>query len=365
MAGFFRSKTFIIMLLSLVRRIFLLFVALVISACSSSSGESSTSSAIVGLTLSADGNTLYLANTDKHVIQALNLTTLTVSTYAGAADSAGTANGASTAARFYGPYSMVNVAGSLFVADTYNQGIREIDSSQAVTTLAGKLGYFGDTDDTGVDALFNYPKGITAVGTDLYVADTSNYLIRKVTAAGVVTSFAGSSGSAGYVDGTSGVKFGAPFAVAANATYIFVSDSANNSIRSIKISDGTVATVAGSTSGTSGSTDSTGTSARFKKPAGIVSDGTDILYVADSGNHAIRKIDLSTTPATITTIAGTSDPDNYGFDNGTGAAAKFNTPIGLALDTANGILYVSDQNYTKVRKIVLSTGAVTTLNATF
>jgi hypothetical protein len=353
------------MLLPLIRRSILVVVALAISACSSSSGDGgSTGSTILGMALSANDNTLYVANADKQVVQALNLTTLAVTTYAGAAGMAGSVNGAGTVARFYEPYALVNVGGSLFVADTYNQGIRKIDASQAVTTLAGKLGYVGATDDTGVAALFNFPKGITAVGTDVYVADTSNYLIRKVDALGVVTTFAGSSGSSGYVDGTSGVKFGAPFAVAADATYVYVSDSANNSIRSVKISDGTVATVAGSTSGVSGTTDAAGTAARFNTPAGIVSDGVNTLYVADSGNNTIRQIDVSTTPATVTTIAGLSG--TAGSSDGTGtASAKFNTPVGLALNAAGTILYVSDQNYTKVRKIVLSTGAVTTLNASF
>jgi hypothetical protein len=340
------------MLLSLFRRCLVVVVALAIFACSSNSGGNTASSAITGLALSADGSTLYIANTGKSVIQSLNLTTLTVSTYA-------------SSGSFNSPYALANIAGSLFVADTNNQSIRKIDVAQAVTTLAGSPNYYGATDGTGSAAIFNFPKGITAVGTDLYVADTSNYLIRKVTAAGVVTAFAGSSQSSGYVDGSSGVKFGAPFAVAANSSYVFVSDSANNSIRSVKMSDGTVATVAGSTSSAAGTTDATGTDARFNNPAGIVSDGANTLYVADANNHAIRKIDLSTTPATVTTIAGTAGTANYGSADGTGAAAKFNTPLGLALDATNGILYVSDQNYTKVRKVVLSTGAVTTLSATF
>ena len=358
-------RGFLFFMLHLFSRSSFLVVALIVSACGSNGSGSSSNSAILGLTLSTDGNTLYVANAYKQVIQSLNLNTLAVSTYVGGADSSGTANGTGTAARFNQPYQMVNIAGELFVVDTYNHGVRKIDTSQTVFTLAGSLGTLGDTDGTGTVARFSYPKGITNVNTDLYVADTDNFLIRKVTSAGVVTAFAGSTGSDGYVDGTSGVKFGCPVAVAANSTYVYVSDSCNNSIRSVKISDGTVTTVAGSTSGTSGTTDSTGSMARFFKPAGIVSYGANTLYVADANNHAIRKIDLSTTPATVTTIAGTAGTANYGSADGTGAAAKFNTPLGLALDATNGILYVSDQNYTKVRKVVLSTGAVTTLSATF
>lgn len=352
-------------MLTFAHRITLFLTALVLTACGSSTSGTNTSSAILGMTLSADGNTLYLANADKQVIQSLNLSTLAVSTYAGGVNTAGTTNGSGTAARFYEPFSLVNHGGTLFVADTYNHGIRQIDATQAVTTLAGTLGTVGATDGTGTAALFNYPKGITSNGTSVFVADTSNYLIRTVNpTTGAVSNPIGTSGQSGYVDGIgAGVKFGNPFGVAATATYVYVTDSTNNSIRSIKISDGTVATIAGSTAGTTGSTDTAtgpGTQARFNTPAGIVTDGTNI-YVADSNNHTIRKIVIAT--GVISTVAGTTG--TAGSDNGTGTAAKFNTPIGLALDTANGILYVSDQNYTKVRKIVLSTGAVTTLNASF
>ena len=349
----------------IVRRFFLFVTALAISACGSSGSGGSTNSAILGLALSTDGNTLYVANADKHVIQSLNLATLAVSTYAGVANKSGTTNATGTSARFYEPFSLVNVGGTLFVADTFNHGIRQIDATQAVTALAGKLGTAGATDDTGAAALFNYPKGITNVGTDLYVADTDNFLIRKVTSGGAVTTFAGTSGQSGYVDGASnaGVKFGAPFAVAATATNIYVSDSDNNSIRSILIADKSVSTLAGSTSGVSGTTDATGTSARFNAPAGIVTDGTN-LYVADSNNHTIRKIVIAT--GVVSTIAGTAGTSgSTDAPTGPGTAAKFNTPIGLALDTTRNFLYVSDQRYTKIRKIDLTSGAVTTLNASF
>ena len=357
------------MILNAVRCLIFVIVALAISACGSSGGGGGGGSSILGLTLSTDGNTLYLANADKHVIQSVNLATLAVSTYAGGANASGTANGTGTAARFYEPFALVNVGGTLFVADTFNHGIRQIDATQAVTTLAGKLATAGATDDTGTAALFNYPKGIASVGGDIYVADTSNFLVRKVTSGGAVTTFAGTNGQSGYVDGASnaGVRFGAPFAVAATATNIYVADSANNSIRSILIADKSVSTLAGSTSGVSGTTDSStpgqGTSARFNTPAGIVTDGTN-LYVADSDNHTIRKIVIAT--GVVSTIAGTAGTSgSTDAPTGPGTAAKFNTPIGLALDAANGILYVSDQRYTKIRKIVLANGAVTMLNASF
>jgi hypothetical protein len=289
-----------------------------------------------------------------------------VATYAGGAGLAGTVNGAATVARFYEPFALVNLPAAgqdvFYIADTYNQGIRKIDAAGAVTTLAGNLGTSGANDATGTSALFNFPKGIATDGTHLYVADTYNHLIRKVTTAGVATTLAGTSATSGYLDGASNTKFYAPFSLAATTTYVYVSDTGNNSIRSVKISDSTVATVAGSTSGVSGTTDAAGTAARFNVPAAIVSNGATILYVADAGSHTIRKIDLADSNR-VTTIAGTAG--SSGSTDATGSAARFNNPIGLALDTANGFLYVSDQNYTKVRKIVLTTGAVSTVNASY
>jgi hypothetical protein len=186
---------------------------------------------------------------------------------------------------------------------------------------------------------------------------------------GAVSIPIGTSGQSGYVDGSgASVKFGNPFAVAATSTVVYVSNPGNNSIRSVQLTGGgagTVDTLAGSTSGTSGTTDNAtagqGTSARFSTPAGIATDGTNI-YVADSGNHTIRMIEISTGKvSTIAGLAGTS-----GNTDGTGSSARFNTPIGLALNAAGTVLYVSDQNYSKVRKIVLGAAPITLagINAT-
>ena len=356
---------------SLFRSLALTLFVTTLAGCGGGGGGSTppVSSAILGLALGYDENQLYIANVNSHIIQKLNLTTLAVTTFAGSPGVAGTATGTGTDARFYAPFGLVNVPdGSnndvLYVADTYNQTVRKITSAKVVSNLAGTMGGVGDNDATGSSASFAYPKGIAFDGTSLYTADNYSQLIRTVTTAGVVTTLAGSSFDSGYVDGATnaGIKFRNPFGLAATSTYVYVTDAGNNSVRSIKLSDKSVSTLAGSTSGSSGSTDATGTAARFNNPAGIATDGTN-LYVTDADSHTIRKIVISS--GVVTTIAGTAG--SSGSTDGQGSTARFNVPIALAINRAGTLLYVSDQLYTKVRKIDLTTSpvTVTTLNATF
>jgi len=158
----------------------------------------------------------------------------------------------------------------------------------AVTTLAG-TGSSGSADNsTGTSASFNGPRGITTDGTNLYVADSDNHLIRKIViSTGVVTTLAG-TGSNGSANGTgTSASFNYPNGIATDGTNLYVIDTNNHRIRKIVISTGVVTTLAGSSSG---STDATGTSASFNYPIGITTDGTN-LYVSDQSNHRIRKIE--------------------------------------------------------------------------
>lgn len=260
------------------------------------------------------------------------------------------------------------MGGDLYVADTGNSGIRKLTTAGVISNLAGNLGTTGSADATGSSASFYYPKGIANDGTYLYVADTHNHTVRRVTTAGVVTTIAGYAGSSGTSNGTgTAVRFNLPYAVAVNPACIvagtcdlYVADDGNHAVR-IVTTGGVVTTLAG-TIGTSGSANGTGTAATFNSPAGIATDGTNV-YVADSGNNTIRRIVIST--GVVTTIAGTAG--TAGSTDGAGASALFNVPTGLTLNATGTILHVSDQNYTKVRKIDLITtpATVTTLNATF
>ncbi|HEY9899839.1 MAG TPA: NHL repeat-containing protein [Pantanalinema sp.] len=288
----------------------------------------------------------------------------TTTTLAGTAGTSGTTDDTGTAARFNNPCGVTaDGSGNLYVADSNNHTIRKIVlSTGEVTTLAGTAGVNGSTDGTGTAATFSSPRGLAADGTgNLYVADSNNQTIRKIVlSSGVVTTLAGAAGSAGSTNGTgSAARFFNPLGLAADGTgNLYVADSTNSSIRKIVLSTGVVTTLAG-TLGSYGSTDGTGTAATFKNPAAVTADGSGTLYVADTYNHTIRKIVIST--GVVTTLAGTAG--SSGSTNGTGTAAKFNSPKGLALD-GTGNLFVTDLASHTLRKIVISTGAVTTLAGT-
>jgi len=347
----------------LIKTLSLLALSAILVACGGGGGGTSTpASAIIGLTLDnpATPTKLYVANADNQTIQAVDLTSNAVTTLAGLAGNAGSTNGTGNAARFYEPFAVTSLGGDLYVADTDNYVIRKVTTAGVTTTLAGTAGTAGTTDGTGTAALFSVAKGITGAGNYLYVLDTYNQTVRKIDiTSGVVTTIAGYAGTQGSADNASGssARFNYPFGIAVDASNnLYITDTLNQTIRVIS-SAGAVTTLAG-TVGTSGFKDDTGTSAKFNNPAGIATDGTN-LFVADSSNHVIRKVVISS--GVVTTFAGTVG--TAGSTDGTGTAAKFNTPTGLTMDNA-GNLYVSDQWYSKVRKIT-SGGVVTTLSATF
>jgi len=276
-----------------------------------------------------------------------------VTTVAGSTQ--GYADGTGPAAQFYSPHGVaVDTAGNLYVADTDNHRIRQIViATGVVTTLAGS-GAAAFVDGTGTTAQFNYPIDV-AVDTagNLYVADTGNQRIRKiVVATGVVTTLAG-DGTYGYADGTgTAAQFRSPYGVAVDtAGNLYVADTGNQRIRKIVVATGAVTTVAGSTQGYA---DGTGTAAQFRSPYGVAVDTAGNLYVADSANSRICKIVVAT--GVVTTLAGSTQ----GYADGTGTAARFDWPQGVAVDTA-GNLYVADTYSPRIRKIVVATGVVTTL----
>jgi hypothetical protein len=324
---------------------------------------------------------LYVTDYGLNVVEVASALTgtATLSVVAGSSGTSGATNGNGTAASFNGLEGVVvDSSGNLFVADSNNDGIREVTtpaSTASVTTFAGTLGTTGTTDATGTSALFNTPRGMAIDSSNnIFVADAYNQTIREITSAGVVTTIAGYAGTTGVANGTgTAARFNFPFAVAqatvGGVSTLFVSDENNQAIRmifygsttpaaSICAAQGatawTVCTLAGSI-GNSGYTDATGTNALFNYPLGIASDGTNV-YVADSVNNVIRKIVISS--GVTTTLAGNTN-GSAGYTNATGTAAYFNTPTGLTY--GGGKLYVVDQNGTHVRIVDTTTGATTTL----
>jgi sugar lactone lactonase YvrE len=269
-------------------------------------------------------------------------------------------NGTGTAASFYSPYGVTTDGTNLYVVDGVGNIRKIVIATSAVTTLAGAtLGTSGSTDGTGTAAKFALPRGITTDGTNLYVADTGNSTIRKIViATGAVTTLAGTAGSNGITDGTgAAARFYFPSGITTDATNLYVADTGNHTIRKIVIATGAVTTLAGTASPYFGygSTDGTGTAAKFSGPAGVTTDGSN-LYVADTGNNAVRKIVIAT--GAVTTLAG----GTFGSTDGIGSAAQFYSPTGITTDGTN--LYVADRLNTTIRKIVIAAGSVTTLAGT-
>ncbi len=279
-----------------------------------------------------------------------------VTTLAGSAVQTGSSDGTGSAARFDSPWDVaVDSAGNIYVADTVNDEIRKIAPSGVVTTLAGSAGYPGSSNGTGSAARFAGPYGVAVDSAgNVYVADSGNDEIRKITPSGVVTTLAGSASLTGSSDGTgTAARFHNPGAVAVDsAGNVYVADYKNQEIRKITPS-GVVTTLAGS-AGQAGSSDGAGSAARFCYPTGIAVDSVGNVYVADWGDGVIREI---TPSGVVTTLAGS--PGQYGSSDGTGSAARFVSPQGVAVDGA-GNVYVADSGNNEIREIY-SSGVVTTL----
>jgi len=280
-----------------------------------------------------------------------------VSALAGAPGGPGFFDGSpSDPVRFDSPWGVaVTTTGVRFVADTENHVIRKVDASGNVTTFAGKFGVPGTTDGIGGNARFSRIAAITAVNTFLYVCD--NNAIRSVSPTGAVVTLAGIPDKDGSADNTIGasVRFRGPRGITSNrATILFVADTGNHRIRKVNPVTGATSPVAGS--GVPGFTDNAlATSAEFRSPEGVAFDG-DALFVSDTGNHAIRKIASPLSSGPVSTPAG--DGIDGFVDNVTGTAARFSSPRSLILVGTD--LFVADSGNHVIRKVDAS-GHVTTL----
>ena len=246
--------------------------------------------------------------------------------------------------------------GNLYVADTYNHTIRKIKSvgtNWVVTTIAGAAqnGY-GSTDGTNGAAQFYYPYGITVdTNGNLYVADTDNNAIRKITPVGtnwVTVTIAGTAGSAGGGnDGTNGgAQFDKPSGIAVDgADNLFVTDYNGDIIRKVTpVGTNWVTTTIAGTYQDSDSADGTNSAALFNNPFGIAVDGADNLYVADASNDTIRKITPVGANWVTATIGGMAGDGNSA--DGMSTNALFNFPCGIAVNSVGSVFVADTGNYT-------------------
>ena len=283
------------------------------------------------------------------VLRRVNPSNGQVVTYSGAplpgyADSAQTRSAAYRAPRGMA----IDRDGNVYVADTGNHVIRRIDAfSGAVSTWAG-TGQSGFQDGPAASVRFASPEGVAVdAAGNVYVADTGNHVIRRIAADRTVTTVAGAAGVAGFANGApSSARFRAPAGIAVDASgQLYVSDSQNGAIRMINLS-GQVLTLAGN--GVPGDADGTGSGARLSSPTAIVVDSSYMLYVADSGNHKIRTVQVLTDQTgLVQTLAGTGLP---GDRDGENLSIELRQPMGLSL-TSSGDLLVSEAGGHRIRTL--------------
>ncbi len=308
-----------------------------------------------GIAVNSAGTTIYVADTGNHSVRAVTVAGA-VSTVAGATGLIGSADGQGVEALFNYPYGLaVDGSGTIYVADHNSHTIRKITAGGGVTTLAGSSGLAGSADGNRAAAQFNGPTGVAVdANGNVFVADADNHVIRRISTAGVVTTFAGIAGQSGNLDGPGGsARFNKPQGVAVDAANnVYVADTNNSTISKITAA-GNVSTFAGA-AGQTGSTDGTGDNARFNGPYAVAVDSGGSVYVADFFNSTIRKISATGSVSTLAGLAG-----QPGSADGSGSAARFNQSYGIAVD-ASGNVFVADTYNRAIRKI--TSGVVTTLN---
>ena len=302
----------------------------------------------VDLAVDSNGN-VFVLDTGNHCVRKITPSG-DVSTFAGSVP--GNEDGQGVNAKFNTPLGMaIDNFDNLYIADTGNNKIRKIDPSGNVSSIAGYT-TSGNQDGNGFFARFNSPRDLVVdVNGNIYVADTSNHRIRKISPNGDVTTFAGSI--QGSQDGVgTAAKFYNPVGIAIDSNGdLFVTDYLSHRIRKITTSTADVVTFAGNNQGHS---NGIGTAAAFFYPHGLAIDNNNIIYVADIYNNAVRKISPN---AEVTDFAGMIE----GYQDGEGVNAKFSNPYGVATD-ANGSIYVADKNNHRIRKITPNNLSVSDFN---
>jgi uncharacterized protein (TIGR03437 family) len=317
-----------------------------------------------GVAVDSSGN-LYIADTVNNRIRMVSSGAIikgsngVITTVAGNGTSGYSGdNGAPTSAKLYAPEGVaVDSAGNLYIADSGNNRIRKV-SGGLITTVAGNgtQGYSGDN-GPATSAELNGPQSVAVDSSgNVYIADLSNNRIRKVSSGAIATIAGNGTGFGGDNGAPTSAQLDAPLAVAVDpAGDVYIADMGNNRIR--EVSNGAIATLVGNGTAGFGGDGGAGTSAELNSPEGVAADSSGELFIADSGNNRVRKI----WGGTIITFVGNGKP-GFSGDNGPATSAELNYPMGVAVDPTGSNLYIADRSNNRIRKV--SGGVITTVAGT-
>ena len=295
---------------------------------------------------------VYIADTENNKIRMVSRTGI-ITTIAGTGTAGSNGDGgAATSAQLNSPFGVsVDISGNMYIADYYNSKIRKVTSTGIITTFAGG----GDSGSSGnggaaTSARLHNAWGVSLdISGSVYIADLGNHKIRKVTSTGIITTIAGTgtAGSSGDGGAATSAQLYYPAEVSVDISgNVYIADSDNHKIRKVT-STGIIATIAGT--GTAGSSGDGGaaTSAQLNSPTGVSVDVSGSVYIAEFGDHKIRMV---TSTGIITTIAGTGTPGTSG-DGGAATSAQLRCPSGVSVDIS-GIVYIADWYFSKIRMVV-------------
>ena len=321
-----------------------------------------------GVALDGDGN-VYIADISNARIRKVEAATGTISTIAGTGErGSGGDGGPATDAQLDGPHGVAfDAADNLYIADAWSKRIRKVDAATGIiSTIAGtgERDYGGDG-GPATQAHLNHPRGVAVDGDgNIYIADDDNHRIRKVDAGtGIISTIAGTGDQDYGGDGGPATQahLSHPQGVAVDGDgNVYIADTDNNRVRKVDAATGTISTIAGTGEEGGGGDGGPATQAQFSEPHGVALDGDGHLYIADSSNHRIRRVDAAT--GTISTIAGSGERGDSG-DGGPATQAQLSDLRGVAID-GDGNVYIADEGDHRIRKVDAATETISTLAGT-